>query len=310
MSLDIIVPFKDAVHHLPKLCLDLEGQQHQDFTVYFVSDHSEDGSIEYLGRNFSFRHVILHSDAEGPGSARNKGIRESRGDYVLFIDADDRINKNYTFRFSQKALGTNADIIECMYHAIDQSGIIVSRTNIESYISSEDRFISLALGEVPRLSWGKAFSRRLIEDHEVYFPEGIHNGEDHVFLLNAYKASKKIELIHDFLYSWIRHPASLTNRPATQKTVEDFVKVTELKYNIFSSYRSMQDECSEEYLRFARRTFKEARVLINKLVGEGNKDLASRLVNLLTRSEELSSLCEAVKADRKTSYWEDVVGAK
>lgn len=309
MKFDIVIPFKDAVNHLPTLCADLEKQIHQDFTAHFVSDQSFDGSLDFLKKDHRFQLNILESPGSGPGTARNEGMKHASGEYILFIDADDRIADNYTQRFYDKARASNADIIECMYQSIDQNGIVISGTNIETFISSSDRFLALTLGDIPRLSWGKAYKRSFLEKQNAFFPNNIHNGEDHIFLLQAYKNSPHIEIICERLYSWMRHPESLTNRKVTHKTVEDFVKVSESKSNILESTLGHSDLNSEVFLKFARRTFKEARILISKIKSENNdaQNLIDYLRNQIIDSTHLFKMKELLKIDN-TSYWKDVIG--
>ncbi|MBF4554905.1 glycosyltransferase [Pseudomonas sp. p50] len=308
MKIDIIIPFKDAALHLPNICADLESQTHKNFTVHFVSDQSSDDSLAVLNDGFSFPYHVWESDRIGPGAARNLGINKSDGDYILFIDADDRISKEYTYRFHEKALETNADIIECMYQSIDTNGTVISGTNLENFISSNDRFFALVYGDIPRLSWGKAYKRKSIESRNALFPENIHNGEDHIFLLNAYKNSPHIEIICEHLYSWIRHPQSLTNREITKKTLEDFVDVSELKTEILKLTPENLYADEEILLKFSRRTFKEARILISKIKSESEdpRDLIQHLRELILKSTTLPLVNEIIRND-STSYWSDVM---
>lgn len=308
MKLDIVIPFKDAEEHLPNICADLESQTHQDFTVHFISDQSSDTSLAYLKNGLPFSYRVWESDGAGPGAARNIGIKKSDGDYILFIDADDRISKDYTLRFYEKALSTEADIVECMYQSIDTNGVIISGTNIESFISSSDRFQALIYGDIPRLSWGKAYKRKSIESKDALFPENIHNGEDHIFLLKAYKDSPHVEILCEYLYSWIRHPQSLTNRPPTEKTVEDFVMVSESKANILGLTTESSASDEEMLLKFSRRTFKEARILISKINSdsENPQTLIRHLRELILQSASLTLIRDFIKTDT-TSYWKDVM---
>lgn len=308
MKLDVIIPFKDAEIHLPNICADLEKQNFKNFTVHFVSDHSIDDSLTYLDREFSFEHKIYESLEDGPGAARNLGITSSSNQYLLFIDADDRISPNYLSRFEQVAAATAPDIIECMYQSIDTDGNVISGTNLESFISPDDRFMALVYGDVPRLSWGKAYKRSHIENQNAYFPDNIHNGEDHIFLLKAYKGSAHIEIICEQLYSWIRHSHSLTNRAPTTKTVEDFVKVGELKAELLELTPSDTSVDEDKLLKFSRRTFKEARMLTSKIKSDSidSEKLISELQSLIASSNTLDLVCETLRND-STSYWQDIM---
>ncbi|EJF8034225.1 glycosyltransferase family 2 protein, partial [Escherichia coli] len=307
---DIIIPFKDAINYIQSICNDLSLQDDMDFTVCFVSDGCIDGTIDFLAQDFHFKHKIINSNGVGPGSARNTGIVNTDGDYILFIDVDDRISSNYISTFKETANAYHPDIIECMYKSIDPKGKRISGTDLNEFISNESRFLSLLHGKTPRLSWGKAFRRQHLLSSEAFFPEGIHNGEDHIFLLKAYHANPKIEVIFKVLYHWVRHYASLTNRPADIKTIDDFIAVSEMKYEIFTSHISDISDINynDELLKFSRRTYKEARTLKNKINNDGIniRDLTYALRQKIISSEKLSDINNIIKND-KTSYWSDIM---
>lgn len=309
INLDIIIPFKDAADFLPDICSDLESQKNQNFTVYFVSDCSTDGSLLFLKRNFNFTHYVLESQTSGPGGARNEGIDHSKGDYILLIDADDRIDTNYTDRFYTSAVKTSADIIECMYQSIDPHGNVISGTNVESFISASDRFEALLMGDLPRLSWGKAYNRELLNKLQARFPPNVHNGEDHIFLLQAYSDNPSIAIICEHLYQWIRRPTSLTNRIVTEKTIDDFIHIAELKTDLLNKKNYLPAKNDDLFIRFSRRCFKEARSLISKIRSEAvdTENLTQVLRHRIHISFKLEAICNAIKND-STSYWHDVMG--
>lgn len=313
INVDIIIPFKDAVNYLPKICDCLNKQTIDRFFVYFVSDHSSDGSIECLRElPIKFNHIILESDKSGPGAARNVGIENSNSDYICFIDADDIIKYDYIERFISLAENESPDIIECMYKSIDKNNKVISKTDLQSFISTEDRFYSLLKGNIPRLSWGKAFKRAHLTKNNAKFPADIYNGEDHVFLLLAYNGDPKISLLFDYMYFWIRHPNSLTNRAPTEKNIMDFIAVSEMKFKILMEKQEGHPRMEDEFIRenillFSRRLFKEARMLKADITNSSSHN--SRLIYLLKErllaSDKLAVPLETIKNDN-TSYWADI----
>lgn len=313
LEIDIIIPFRDAVGHLNNICSCLNLQTSNKFTVYFVSDHSTDGSIELIkSLDLNFKYKILESFGSGPGAARNTGIEESYNDYICFIDADDKISYDYIEKFLLVAMNEEPDIIECMFKAINTESEVVSKTNLAPYISCEDRFDSLISGVIPRLSWGKAFKREHLLKNNARFPNDIYNGEDHVFLLLAYNKNPRISLIFEFMYFWVRHPNSLTNRTPTEKNVFDFIAVSEIKYKIFTEKLNPQ-EIDEETLQknkltFSRRLFKEARSLKHEIIKNSVQHslLIDALKMNLLASEILDEPINIIKNDN-TSYWSDVI---
>jgi len=91
--LSVVVPFHDAVHHLP-VCLDsLLAQTYPHVEVVLVDDGSQDGSAEvaadYARRHWNVR--VVTADHQGVGVARNTGVRVAEGTYLAFCDGDDTV---------------------------------------------------------------------------------------------------------------------------------------------------------------------------------------------------------------------------
>ena len=94
--LSVVVPVYNVEQYLPE-CLDsLLIQDFDNFEVVLVNDGSPDGSKAICEHycNLDARFCLISKENGGLSSARNKGIDAARGDYISFLDADDR----YTLR--------------------------------------------------------------------------------------------------------------------------------------------------------------------------------------------------------------------
>lgn len=92
----VIMPFLDAEAHLAEAIASVTGQTVREFELILVDDGSRDGSraIAEAAAASDGRIRILERGAEdrhGPGAARNAGILTARGEFIAFLDADDRL---------------------------------------------------------------------------------------------------------------------------------------------------------------------------------------------------------------------------
>ena len=97
MIVSIVVPIYNTAQFL-RACLDsIISQSYEDFECILVDDGSVDESLEickeYAHRDPRF--VVIHQDNLGVSSARNKGIKIARGEYLAFIDSDDWVDPDY-----------------------------------------------------------------------------------------------------------------------------------------------------------------------------------------------------------------------
>ena len=87
----IIIPMKDAAPWIGEAIESLCAQSMEDWQAIIVDNGSSDGSIEAAERVASgdARIAIVPGSPEGPSEARNAGLDRARGEFVLFLDADD-----------------------------------------------------------------------------------------------------------------------------------------------------------------------------------------------------------------------------
>lgn len=92
MKVSVIVPAHNARQYLPRTIESILNQTFQDFEIIIVDDGSTDmtGQIgQELARTRPGRVAYIYQDNQGPGAARNTGIKAAGGEYIAFIDADD-----------------------------------------------------------------------------------------------------------------------------------------------------------------------------------------------------------------------------
>ncbi|WP_455644913.1 glycosyltransferase family 2 protein [Methanosphaera sp.] len=112
-KVSIIIPVYNSSKYLLE-CLDsIKRQTLTDFEVICIDDNSTDDSLNILKKyaDNDQRFKVLQQEHKGPGAARNKGIREASGEYILFIDSDDWIEKDTLDTLYTQASKTNSDLV-------------------------------------------------------------------------------------------------------------------------------------------------------------------------------------------------------
>lgn len=98
----LIIPMKNADKYITKALDSIADQQFRDIQIIVVDDNSDETDIsKYLVNSWKSKHPdinlqLLQTTKEqgGPGGARNIGLDNSNGEYILFLDADDVLNEN------------------------------------------------------------------------------------------------------------------------------------------------------------------------------------------------------------------------
>ena len=105
-KISIIVPIFNSEKYLTRCLVSLQNQTLGDYEVILINDGSIDHSAcicnEFVQKDNRFR--VIHKKNGGVSSARNIGLAVTQGEYVLFVDSDDYIEKDFCKKMLNKAI--------------------------------------------------------------------------------------------------------------------------------------------------------------------------------------------------------------
>ena len=112
--ISVIVPVYNVEEYLEECLESIQYQTYTDIEVILVNDGSTDSSKEICERfcQADSRFRLINQENKGQSAARNRGVKESIGEYLMFVDSDDVINKN-VLEVLLPYMKTNVDIVEC-----------------------------------------------------------------------------------------------------------------------------------------------------------------------------------------------------
>ena len=114
--ISVIVPIYNVAPYL-RACLDsLAAQTMKEIEIVMIDDGSTDGSgaiaDEYVSSSFPIFRVI-HTANGGVSAARNRGIDEARGEWIMFVDGDDWIDADMCEQMLEPGVRENVDLVMC-----------------------------------------------------------------------------------------------------------------------------------------------------------------------------------------------------
>ncbi len=198
----------------------------EQIELIVVDDGSTDGTGAELDRLATLdpRMRVEHQkNSGGPSAPRNRGMDLARGDYFIFIDADDYFGDEAIERMLGMALAHGSDIV--LGKMVGFGGRKPPPRAFEKTSGDVDLFASDIYNALNPL---KLFRRDLIEHEGLRFPTGFHFAEDQEFVAAAYFAASKISVVADYECYHIRLRDDGQNLTARPRTLDQTMPVLRL----------------------------------------------------------------------------------
>lgn len=211
--LSIIIPAYNASKSIRGIVKKILNQGIKNIELIVVDDGSTDKTLNILRgiQSKDKRLVVLSKKNGGPSSARNLGIKKSRGDYIMFVDADDDISSNLFGRMLAMINESESDMVVCGWrvdiHNKDMVHKGYKRISPEHMLidgNSENltRFVLKSIGDNGLLYnlWNKIFKADIIKNNNLSFREDLRFGEDLTFAFRYFALIDQFLIIPDVLY--------------------------------------------------------------------------------------------------------------
>lgn len=285
--ISVIIPVYNVFPYVEKCIRSVMNQSYRDMEILLIDDGSEDGSGQLCDTlaEEDDRIRVLHTENRGLSAARNLGCRESKGEYIYYLDGDDRLEIDCLSVLLNALLAFGVDMCVGGCRKVNSKGTVIENACVKTdctVIPEEylEKYISNVSGYLIT-SWNKLMKREVAE--KVIFPEGM-NCEDHATFARLIFASREIRMVSQPTYFYsLRRPGSIM-ATYSMKNLEDYLKSSEIlardmeKYFVDSpSARSYMERRDLEDLFYA---WKYVVMYLESLKGTGTSELKQQLLSL------------------------------
>ena len=223
-KVSVIVPIYNVEKYLKK-CLDsLVGQTLKDIEILAINDGSPDNSQkivdEYVKKYDNIKSYIKENG--GQSDARNFGLEKAKGDYIVFVDADDWIDKDFLKVMYENAKAHNSDIVICDFEEIYENGVTKIKKEIDKNIEDIQKAYMIAM---PGFC-NKMFKKDFLIKIDFKFINNIFYEDLAIYPIVAAKTNN-ISYIDRALYKYRIRQGSTMNQQKNTKRLLDIFKVFE-----------------------------------------------------------------------------------
>lgn len=196
----VIIPSYNTGSYISSCINSVLSQTFKDYEIIVVDDCSSDnGLTESVLNTFSDIKVFHTEKNSGPGSARNIGIANASGEYILFLDSDDTFSSNDVLEKLNNTIGKDSpDIIYMGFQFIGEEFLFIPNeaNSTKKFRLSENKFINV---------WSICWSTRLIKQNEIHFQDNCYSYEDVAFAFWGISLAKDYKIADYVTYYYTRN---------------------------------------------------------------------------------------------------------
>lgn len=244
MKISIVVPIYNVEKYLKKCVDSLISQTYKDIEIILVDDGSPDNCKkicdEYKIQDERIK--VIHKKNGGLSDARNKGTEVATGEYILYVDADDFVEKTACEELAKIINKFNPDIICFNCNKINDKGEnMIQNSSIYRYdntkktkvLTFEEAMIdNLYRKSIRYEAWSKIYKREIVIKEK--FPEGML-AEDFATFYKFLRKAKKIIYYDRCLYNYVVREGSIMS----EKKVKLYVDIYKTEHDIYMIFNTI-----------------------------------------------------------------------
>ena len=221
IMVSVIVPIYNVEEYLEECLESIRNQTYTNIEVILVNDGSTDGSREicesYCEKDIRFR--LINQENQGQSVARNRGFKESIGQYIMFVDSDDVVNTD-VLEVLLPYMKTDVDIVECEMTREKEAFFLNKIPTIVFEGNSKEAILNcIAFRAVKFCAFTKLYRREIVE--KIPFLEG-YIYEDVFTGINYLNHIRKIIVIDYIGYYYRVRPNSTMTKSFNEKNLDIF----------------------------------------------------------------------------------------
>ncbi|MGB3452711.1 MAG: glycosyltransferase family A protein [Moheibacter sp.] len=243
IKFSIIIPVYNAERYIEE-CLQSVCNQNlpkTDYEIILINDGSIDSSkdiiLEFAVGNSNI--VFIDQKNKGVSASRNEGLKVAKGEYIIFVDADDYIQNNILKNVYQQVKEKDIDLFYFHIIYVDELGKEFGFFEMEN---NDEQKIKDGFEHQRRGFIFGCYKKQTIK--EIYFQEDVKIGEDALFNIMVHVNSERISYSPDFIYFYRKNPESTLANIKNTRSEEVF-------HGYLKTLKVLSDFLKENSFRFS-----------------------------------------------------------
>ncbi len=218
-------------------------QTFRDFEVVLVDNNTPDDSIEIAERVLKEGKIdyrVVKQTIQGLPAARNMGIREAKGEWIVSIDPDDTVSSRFLADLYECATNNDLEIVFSKYEEVGINRLFdfpeEDKDNVTELYDKDDVLKQLLVRKLPLMISNMFFKKGAFVENGCWFDEDVVLGADLINLWRILINTDRIALINKYLYNHFDRPDSLMTAPSWKKIDSNIMGYARLRTYVKEHY--------------------------------------------------------------------------
>ena len=264
MKVSVIIPVYNSEKYIDECLRSVINQTFRGFEIIIVDNNSNDNTINIIkSYMIKYKNITLIRLDENlkQGIARNVGVQNAIGEYIMFVDSDDKVSPEFIGKMYNKITADDADMTICRWAPFDnKTGKINFKHGYANFHRLPEQFrktsftwrdIKDEIFSQSNVPWDKIYKRKFLIQKNIEFPGGMFF-EDNVFSFDAMMKAEKITVLDECLiYYRVNRKQAVTAR--CDETFFDYLKIfSKIKENLIKL--GIYDEMKYHFINYKVRS--------------------------------------------------------
>lgn len=243
-KISVIIPAYNVEKYIEKTLKSLIDQTFKDFEAIIINDGSTDNTekiIKEVLQDTKFQWKLINQENQGVSVARNRGIIESKGEYICFLDGDDYYHPTFLEKMYNKAKEKNYDVVFCNYSLVNENEKTIREPKQKKEyfgieLTGEEVLKQILSGHVYMWVANYICKKKLLNERNILYTKGCTHGEDPEFFMKVFFHARLVNSVTETLVYYVQRKNSVSHSSSIK--VFNYVGAMKRVFNYFEKQKA------------------------------------------------------------------------
>lgn len=248
-KISVVIPVYKVGKYIENSMKSVCYQTFKDFEVVLVDNNTPDDSIEIATRVLqenSIDYRVVKQTIQGLPAARNMGIREAHGEWIISIDPDDTVSSRFLADLYDCATTNQLNIVFSKYEEVQADHLFdfpeENNEEVTEFYDKDEVLKVLLVRKLPLMISNMFFNKEYFIRKGCWFDEDVILGADLINLWRILINTERIAFLNKYLYNHFLRPDSLMTAPSWKKIDSNLMGYQRLREYVKEHYSEQLGE--------------------------------------------------------------------